>query len=669
MPIIEIGDKRVEVGEDFLSLPPDEQQRTVDEIEAQLGGATPQPGRDESFFGRIDNLGRAAARGLPLVGGLTDEFSAGMNTGFGLWGDYNKAVAGERERDQQFDAAHPTVSTLAGLGGGIVGGAAMLPAKLFQGATTLGSVGRSAATGGALGAAETVLRDNEFAPTAFEVGVGTAVGGGAGGAGPLVAKGAGAAWNAIGEFMANRGVDAKAIRNILSELQLSGMTPQQAAQRRREIHPEVAMVGDVNPGMQTMTAATGMAETGANTQIGERLYNRRQGSQGRMDAARESAFGQAIDPYDMRLYKRNAAEALAYDDVLRGAPRLPDNLDDLLAQELTFPGANMSLSNRRVMGDIFSQVDDALLADTPEMTARRLLDIRKNLDAQIVYDPRAFSELSSADKATQQPLREARRVIDGVLKQHIPGIRELDARYADVASAKSAYDEGRRALGDGPNAVSPNEFAARNAELTPEQQALRNAGMSSEVDREVTRARNAGNEMGSYLRGWNRDKVATAVGNQNADELARAVEGENVMLGTSRMAEPGYGSRTANLGAAFQRLYGQPAVADAITNAAVTGSATGVAAPAVAVPAAAAAGIASLMRGMLGRVFKPDPRVVRATGDRLTQQGGGAENVIAELMRRAQAQSGREQNAQSLDDMVRMFGRLLTPSAAQAPSQ
>jgi hypothetical protein len=198
---------------------------------------------------------------------------------------------------------------------------------------------------------------------------------------------------------------------------------------------------------------------------------------------------------------------------------------------------------------------------------------------------------------------------------------------------------------------------------------MRNAGMSTEVDRVVSKARNAAVPMGRFLRGWNRDKVATAVGDSKADALAQAVEREDVMLGTSRLAEPGYGSRTANLGAAYQRLYGSPDFADAATAAAgAFGGGSAAAGPGVGTIAGMSAGTAALMRGLLQRLFKPDPRVVRATGDRLTQQGAGAENVIAELMRRAASRADRQQEAQSLDDMIRMFGRLLTPSAAQAPS-
>lgn len=142
-----------------------------------------------------DDKVRALARGVPIVGGAMDEISAGLNTGFGYLGDYDAALAHERETDRSYDTAHPYESTVLQIGGGLAGSVAagrMLPKSMPLPKTLPGKVGFGAASSGLLGGWEAFTRgeggfDNRMADAKKAVGPAAVLGG----AMPLIGYGVG----------------------------------------------------------------------------------------------------------------------------------------------------------------------------------------------------------------------------------------------------------------------------------------------------------------------------------------------------------------------------------------------------------------------------------------------------------------------------------------------
>lgn len=120
MPNVRLPDGRVAKFPDDM---PKEEIKAF--IAKKFPEATPKAapeGRDGSgFFEKVDAGVRGAADMITL--GMADEISAGIPTGFGLWGDYDKALARERGIDR-FDeennaAARITGQVAGGLGGGL----------------------------------------------------------------------------------------------------------------------------------------------------------------------------------------------------------------------------------------------------------------------------------------------------------------------------------------------------------------------------------------------------------------------------------------------------------------------------------------------------------------------------------------------------------------------
>src|SRR5689334_2592108 len=136
MPVLTIGDKSVNVGEDFLKLSPDQQNATVQEIAGQLGVTGSAPTASEASPVTTNDVVRAAATGVPVIGGALNKLDAATNAAlapllnrfFDEKDQLPEATFGERYAhslkdqegaDKRFAEEHPIVDTAAQLAGGV----------------------------------------------------------------------------------------------------------------------------------------------------------------------------------------------------------------------------------------------------------------------------------------------------------------------------------------------------------------------------------------------------------------------------------------------------------------------------------------------------------------------------------------------------------------------
>jgi len=151
MAILEIEGKRVEVDNSFLSLSPEDQQSTVDEIASQMGLLAPQK---EESVGAVEDVSRAVGSGLGRgVVGILDLPELAIE-GVGRLGQMGLEAAGF-DAGEKINPFGPTV-----VGGGIRSGLDKLGAEGaldYRGenraAKFAGTISEFAAGGGALGAA------------------------------------------------------------------------------------------------------------------------------------------------------------------------------------------------------------------------------------------------------------------------------------------------------------------------------------------------------------------------------------------------------------------------------------------------------------------------------------------------------------------------------------
>jgi hypothetical protein len=204
MPVLDIEGRKVKVDDSFLSMSPDEQHAKVDDIAKKLklqpsgGGQTP---------GMAEGMGRAFARGAPILGGALNKADAAFNAALApvidpllpdsmqklpedtFGGRYEHALGIQEGKDKSFQEEHPIADAVSEMAGGIASTGGL--AKTAAGAKVLGLGGKTlpqmmtqgAVSGGIINAADAEVRgDNPL--TAGIVGAG--IGGVAPAAGRLI---------------------------------------------------------------------------------------------------------------------------------------------------------------------------------------------------------------------------------------------------------------------------------------------------------------------------------------------------------------------------------------------------------------------------------------------------------------------------------------------------
>jgi hypothetical protein len=569
--------------------------------------------------------------------------------------NYNRALAKQRGEQDQWQAEHPVQNAVAsGIGALASAGKAPVQAGVNMLRTGIGM----GAVGGAAQDANSL--EERAANTVEGAGIGVAA--------PYVAKGIGWTWGAVKEQLANRGVDAQSINKILAELTGSGMTPDQAGQKLQSLGPE-GMLADVNPGMQAMTGGTAISDPGAANTITTALANRRAGGNVRAKGALDQAFGPAQDPFTVKQGTSAAKAAVSpeYETAINSAPRIADQTKGDLRVRFSGLADSMAPGNRRIVSGVQRQFYDAIDHADPRVAAARLLDLRKSLDAQIVRDPRAFDMLSSADKASQRPLKEIRTIVDDALKENIPGFREADAKFAEPARAQAAYEEGRtKVLRGGANTMTPAELRHNYSRASSQENAMRGQGIRSELERQLSNERqNAGVTVDRTLnRDFNREKVGIQIGPSKAQGIAKALANEKTFLETSNIAEIGRGSRTAPLSETARRVWGRGEGAGVLGDmAAATGTVGAFAGPGAGMAAGGAVGVRSMIQRVADKLTKPAEEVIQKTAANLTATGTARDRIVQALIDTTASIPIRQQTRSNIERLARA---LITGQSANA---
>jgi hypothetical protein len=277
MPLLNIEGRKVRVDDSFLEMSPDQQHAKVDDIAKKLkltpSGEAP---------GMVEGVGRAAVRGMPIIGALASKANAAIDAGLAPFVDpatpdqkltgetfgqrYNQAMDIGKGKDEAFHQQHPYVDTAAEIAGGIASTGAV--GATATGAKVLGMAGQTlpelmtqgGISGAAINAADAALQ-GENPITA----------GGVGGVVGALSPAAGRAVNAATRPVQNavRGIldpAAEAERRVASSIDRGiksgdrGMTLQEMQTAKAEGQP--AMLLDTG-GEATRALARSAANTSA----------------------------------------------------------------------------------------------------------------------------------------------------------------------------------------------------------------------------------------------------------------------------------------------------------------------------------------------------------------------------------------------------------------------
>lgn len=356
-------------------------------------------------------------------------------------------------------------------------------------------------------------------------------------------------------------------RMIQRSLEADGIPLAEVGPRLEALGPG-AVVADLGPNVQARAAAIAtMPGSGAKTVV-DTLSARRAGSNARITAGVDEAIGPATIP--SRMVAENAANKQAlspqYDQLFAGRVSAVDtspialNLDSLAVNER---GAAQSAAKKvRTMLDVAGEAE----LDPNPYT---LFKTRQAIDGLMTTE---------ADPGAIRVLAQTRQQVDDMLAQSVPGIKEVDAQFSELARQGDAIQTGQQLLDTGRTALRPSDVddlmtsgaLPKGAQIGPSAVPLRlREGARADIDRVIgTNIRDIA-AMRRIVAGegnWNRDKLASVFGKEKAEQLLVILEREAAFNATENMAL--HGSRTQVLKAAQDDIAGAGPKANPVKSAA-----------------------------------------------------------------------------------------------------
>ncbi|CDP50710.1 hypothetical protein [Devosia sp. DBB001] len=224
MATLEIGGKRVQVDDSFLSLSPAQQQATVDEIASQIGAQPAYEPSSVPWLDRVNAFANSAVEAIPIVGPTLNSWGNNVDAAFASMLEGRPVSPEERAGINAAERSQFPIESGAGTIAGTVAPLMLAPQAALGGAGELPLIGAGnlltrsgigAVSGFGISGADTLARGG----SANEAVQNALIGGGIGGAFPLAAKGAGLAWDGIKGVLskaAQGGVDDALSQSIKS---------------------------------------------------------------------------------------------------------------------------------------------------------------------------------------------------------------------------------------------------------------------------------------------------------------------------------------------------------------------------------------------------------------------------------------------------------------------
>ncbi len=331
----------------------------------------------------------------------------------------------------------------------------------------------------------------------------------------------------------------------------------------QKLGPEARLL---DAGPSTVGIAQGVAQSPGKSadEIVNALLQREGGRSDRLRSGVKSTLGRAQDPERLKKAVELLAQRKAgpiYKDAIANAPPLSPRMEDILSRTVESTLAPLSEQRRMGLMKLYDKLDDALNPSAngpdPSLTAARVWDLRKELDAKIVYSDDAFSKLSSAEKTMQSVYKDMRGTVDDILKNRIPGFDKADPIIAAGKKAADDIDFGYKALEGGKSAVHPDSF---RREMRKRGGMYVDEGIKADIDNAMGTQANDLLALRKRVGGendFNRAKLAQRFGQGKVDEMVNMIDSERQMA--QNYADIDRGSQTARRSAAGKLVDGTDA--------------------------------------------------------------------------------------------------------------
>lgn len=428
---------------------------------------------------------------------------------------------------------HPYSAT-AGSVAGAIGGT--LPMVMAAPAAFGGGSGNlfirmlaSGGSGAALGGADAAVRSGGDPD---EVMRGMKWGGGLGVAGPAVGKvvGAGARsvidWFGLRKLAAAAGTTPKTASRLAAAASRDGLDDAAIRARLAELGPE-GMLADLGPNLGGYAGAIANMPGRGQQIVRSALDARRAGANTRLATSIDDTLGPARVPSTLDDAMASGQDFVSerYPEVFRNAAAVDTTR---IANALESKAVNLRGDAQKAVQQVRSMLN-ITGTDVLDPNPGTLFQTRQAIDGMITKEanPKAVAALT-----------DVRGQVDKMLKFAVPGIKDVDAQFAELARQREALQRGQTLLGEGRSVPRPAELASEAAEgALPSGTMVGPSGVTARL-RQGTRAeidRILGNNANDVARlntliksegDWNRARLAELFGPEKANELFRALDNE-----------------------------------------------------------------------------------------------------------------------------------------------
>jgi len=474
----------------------------------------------------MNAFANAFGQNIPVAGPLVTRAAdaTGSQIASMITGESPEAMLEQGQELRAQDAADNPIATAAGTVAGSVGPLMSLGTTKL-GEQALGLTGPmwqrmlfGGLSGSGIAGTDAVARGAEPLDVARQTSLGFSIGAGS----PLVER----AVSPFIRMLTGQKVDT-ATRNVGRNLEREGIDPSDIMSQIDEIGPD-AVLADLGPNMQRQAGAIASLPGEGQSILREALVKRSQGANSRIQGDVDATLGEAPVPSYLQSDIRAGQDALdpAYRQVLQDAQpvdttSLASWLDDVAFRDRG-PAQTAAQKVRQML-------DETGNAGTLSADPETLLATRKAIDGMMDAE---------ANTSVLGVLGRARREVDDMLASSVPGIKEVDAQFAELARQNKAVDAGQQMLEGGRTAPRPAEAADMMAQgaqpegllVGPSGAAFRlTQGARAEIERIIGTTGNNLTALKSALKGdgsWNRDRLVSLFGKEKADGLLGILERE-----------------------------------------------------------------------------------------------------------------------------------------------
>lgn len=488
-----------------------------------------QTGMAEGMTGNLSNELVSGALAVPNAIG-----SAIQGNGFDVGQGFNTAYEQGQQAQAGQAALNPAAAGTGNLTGALALGSSLGGLSPMTRATTpLGMAGMGAlegATYGAVYGAGGAEGNDRYLAAARDAGLGAA-------GGALLGLGASAFTQPVSQES----------RLIARALERDQIDPASVGARVAALGPD-ARIADIGPNLQGQAAAIATLPGAGSRRVVDALIGRRAGANDRIKTGVDAAIGPAPRLSEVTGEIDTARQAInsQYEPLFRAKALSDDPFTDIspVVEALDRRIGQTVGGTKSTLREVKGLLTDA--SGNPIRDPQMIMAVRQELDGLIGDE---------TNRTIKGALRDLRKELDNTLGSSVPGLKDVDAQFAEVARQADALERGGQVLNDGKSAIDPADLAEEMISSSAGQNVRLSQGVRADINRIIGTKANDRVALRNIVRGegsWNADKLRQVFGAEKADELMNIIDREATLAATENLATSG--SRTQVLRAAQDEL-------------------------------------------------------------------------------------------------------------------